>query len=82
MGLQLRDSLIEDEATVKSTAEFGAVVEAYRTAFSSCARVLDLDKCAFQAQWFSDFYRRNYDALMVFHLFDNVINDVDKVRDW
>lgn len=58
------------------------MIEAYRAAFSSCALVLDLDKHAFQAEWFGDFYRRNYDALMVKSLFDNVIDDVDKVRDW
>jgi hypothetical protein len=74
--------LIDDEEAAKSRTEFAATVEAYNAAFSACALVLDLDRCAFQTPWFSDFYRRNYDALMVKNIFDNIIEDVDKVRDW
>ena len=80
--MQIRDALIDDEKTAKSSPQYGAAIEAYRTAFSSCALVLDLDKCAFQAEWFSEFYRRNYDALMVRNINDNVIDNVDHVRDW
>lgn len=31
---------------------------------------------------FKAFYRRNYDALMVKSIYDNVMNDVDRVRIW
>lgn len=31
---------------------------------------------------FKQFYRRNYDALMVNSIYENVINDVDRVRIW
>ena len=31
---------------------------------------------------FKEFYRRNYDALMVNSIYENVINDVDRVRIW
>lgn len=82
MGLEILDSLIQDEEALKSSPKVTVVVEAYRTAFSSCALVLDLDRCAFQAEWFSEFYKRNYDALMVKNLYDNIIDDVDEVRDW
>lgn len=80
--MQLRDNLIDDEEAAKSSPEYGAAIEAYRAAFSSCALVLEFDKCAFQAKWFNEFYRRNYDALMVKSIYDNVIDSVDHVRDW
>lgn len=31
---------------------------------------------------FKEFYRRNYDALMVYSIYDNIMNDVDRVRIW
>ena len=31
---------------------------------------------------FKAFYRRNYDALMVYSIYDNIMNDVDRVRIW
>lgn len=55
---------------------------AYKEAFAACALVLSMDKLAFQADWFKPFYRRNYDALMVKSIYDNVIDDVDSVRHW
>jgi hypothetical protein len=82
IGLQLRDMLIKDEVKAKSSPDYEAAIMAYREAFSSCAQVLELDKCSFQSKWYSEFYRRNYDALMVKSIFDNVIDDVDHVRDW
>lgn len=82
VGLQLLDALVKDEEATKAKPGYGATIQAYTTAFSSCALVLELDKCAFQAEWFGDFYRRNYDALMVKSLYDNVIDDVDNVREW
>jgi hypothetical protein len=78
----LRDLLIKDEKKAKSSPDYETAIQAYRDAFSSCAQVLELDKLAFQSTWFSEFYRRNYDALMLKSIFDNVIDDVDHVRDW
>lgn len=66
----------------KSSKDCEAVVSAYQDAFEACARVLSLDRLAFQTEWFKAFYRRNYDALMVKSVYENVINDVDSVRTW
>ena len=57
-------------------------IAAFKEAFAACSQVLTIDKLAFQADWFKSFYRRNYDALMVKSIFDNVMNDVDNVRVW
>jgi len=54
----------------------------YRESFEACAAVLKLAKLAFQADWFKAFYRRNYDALMIKSVYDNVVDDVDNVREW
>jgi len=54
----------------------------YTKAFEACSKLLVLDKLAFQLGWFKTFWRRNYDALMVKSLFDNVIGKVDNVREW
>jgi hypothetical protein len=80
-GANIAESLIQDE-TVKKSAEYTSAVEAYREAFDACAKVVSLDKYAFQAPWLSSFYKRNYDALMMKSLYDNVVGDVDKVRHW
>ena len=79
-GKEILDKLISKGS--KHTMECGATIAAYRTAFSACARVRDIDKLAFHAPWFQEFYRRNYDALMIKSIYDNVIDDVDKVRYW
>lgn len=54
----------------------------YRESFEACEYVLSLDKNAFQSPWFSDFYRRNYNALMILSMYENVVDDVDCVRYW
>jgi len=59
-----------------------AATELYRAAFEACAEVLKLDKLAFQADWFKAFFRRNYDALMIKSVYDNIVDDVDNVREW
>lgn len=56
--------------------------QAYRDAFAACAQVISIDKLAFQSDWFKSFFRRNYDALMVKSIYDNIIDDVDRVRVW
>ena len=57
-------------------------VKAYEAAFKACREVLEADKLAFQCSWFKKFYTRNYDALMVLNVYENVRDDVDKVREW
>lgn len=75
-------SLLEDSRIAKESEEYKSALSSYKDAFQSCAKVLELDKLAFQADWFRVFYRRNYDALMVKSMYDNVIQDVDNVRHW
>ena len=74
--------LMRDEKRVKMSTEYSDAIFAYKEAFSACSRVLSLDKLSFHSPWFREFYRRNYDALMIKSLFDNVIDDVDNVRHW
>lgn len=81
-GILMRDQLFKDETSAKANAVYTKAIALYRDAFDACAKVLTLDKHAFHARWFGDFYRRNYDALMVLSMYDNVIDDVDKVRYW
>jgi hypothetical protein len=57
-------------------------VAAYKESFVACAAVLELDNLAFQARWFKDFWRRNYDSLMVLSIYENLVDDVDNVREW
>jgi hypothetical protein len=54
----------------------------YQQAFEVCKSVLESDKLALQNTWLKNFFRRNYDALMVKSVFDNAIDDVDEVRSW
>ena len=58
------------------------VIDLYRQAFDACATLLKFDKLSFHSDWFKQFYRRNYDALMIKSIYDNVIEDVDEVRRW
>lgn len=81
-GRMLMDKLINDCSKVKETDEYKAAIASYSEAFSACAKVLDIDKLAFQADWFRKFYQRNYDALMIKSMYDNLIEDTDDVRDW
>ncbi|KAL7467599.1 hypothetical protein ACHAXS_007844 [Conticribra weissflogii] len=66
----------------KQCSSCAVAISAYKEAFEACAQVLSLDKNAFQAHWFKSFFRRNYDALMVKSVYDNVMEDVDNVRVW
>jgi hypothetical protein len=59
-----------------------SAIQLYNTAFRACREVLKLDKLAFHADWFKSFYRRNYDALMLKTVYENVMEDVDEVRQW
>jgi hypothetical protein len=82
LGHSIMDNLIRNEEDTKKSKAYSVVVIGYQESFQACARVLELDKMAFQADWFRDFYRRNYDALMVYSMHSNVMEDVDTVRHW
>lgn len=81
-GSELLRQLLEDERKAKSSDAYKSSVAAYQDAFAACAEVRNMDKLAFHADWFKDFYRRNYDALMIKSVYDNVIDNVDQVRNW
>jgi hypothetical protein len=82
MGYSVFDKLIRDEGEAKRSREYPVAIQAYQEAFQACAYVLDLDKLAFQAEWFREFYRRNFDALMILSMHSNVMEDIDNVRHW
>jgi hypothetical protein len=64
-------------------SEIGQVaIQSYNDVFEKCRKVLKIDRLAFHAEWFKSFYRRNYDALMVKSVYENVIDDTDEVREW
>jgi hypothetical protein len=82
-GRAIVEKLIKDEeSVVKCSEDYDRAIDLYRQAFDACSKVLTLDKHAFYAQWFREFYKRNYDALMIKSMYDNVIDDVDRVRYW
>ena len=81
LGRSIMGRLIKAEVT-KGDADYREAIEAYQHAFSACAMTLSLDKLAFQAEWFANFYRRNFEALMIKSMYDNVIEDVDNTREW
>lgn len=81
-GHAILTHLVNDEKGIKDTPQYSSVVHTYREAFEACARVRELDKLAFHSDWFKEFYRRNVDALVIKSLYDNVIDDIDKVRYW
>jgi hypothetical protein len=76
------DKVLLDFTSVKTGEDCIRATILYRDAFDACAVVLSLDKFAFHSVWFSAFYRRNYNALMVLSMYENVIDDVDRVRYW
>jgi tetratricopeptide (TPR) repeat protein len=82
LGEQLRPKLLAIGKAAKRDRLYKEAVSAYEDAFEKCSRVRDLDKLAFHSEWFKRFYARNYDALMVKSVYDNVMEDVDNVRYW
>jgi hypothetical protein len=82
LGFQSMKRLQSDEQKEKQNKEYVVAVQRYRDAFAACAAVRDLDKHSFHARWFREFYKRNFDALMIKSLFDNVKDDTDNVRYW
>jgi hypothetical protein len=82
VGFQVMKRLQTDEKKAKASDEYKEAIRIYREAFGACSRVRDMDKHSFQAPWFREFYKRNFDALMIKSLYDNVMDDVDNVRYW
>lgn len=82
LGKRAAKRLREDEWRAKRESEYEAAISLYRESFEACATVLSMDKIAFHAPWFAEYYKRNYDALMIKSMYDNVIEDVDNVRYW
>ncbi len=81
-GQNVYGSLKERKVSVQQCEACRKVAQKYEEAFTACAGVLQLDKLSFHAEWFKSFYRRNYDALMVKSVFDNIMNGDDDVREW
>ena len=82
LGVAVAVKLMKDEKRTKASIEYEEAIQKYIETFDACARVRELDKHAFQSDWFREYYKRNYDALMIKSMYDNVINDDDKVRRW
>uniref|UniRef100_A0A7S3VB24 Uncharacterized protein n=1 Tax=Chaetoceros debilis TaxID=122233 RepID=A0A7S3VB24_9STRA len=76
-SMHVLDKKLKDGDTVRKSA-----VELYHKAFEACRDVLRFDKLAFHAEWLKSFYRRNFDALMVKSVFDNIDDNIDDVREW
>ena len=70
------------EGSTKQLDKYEKAVQIYQEAFVACAAVVEMDKHAFHAPWYATFFKRNYDALMIKNMYDNVVNDVDEVRHW
>jgi hypothetical protein len=81
-GNAIMQNLLADKYSRKRENEYERASSLYQQAFQACAAVLAADKHAFYSPWFSDFYQRNYDALQVKSVYDNVMEDIDKVRYW
>jgi hypothetical protein len=82
LGMRLLPKLLANGKAAKRDRLYKEAFLAYEDAFEKCSRVRELDKLAFHSDWFRSFYARNYDALMVKSVYDNVIDDVDNVRYW
>ena len=76
-------SLLTDGTRISSShPTILSAKRAYNDAFHACKVLLRLDKLSFHADWFKQFYRRNYDALMVKSIYDNIMDGTDNVREW
>jgi hypothetical protein len=81
-GETVMNGLLANEELTKKSDGYESAIKLYREAFSACAKVLALDKHSFQSKWFAEFYKRNFDALMIKSIYDNMMDDVDNVRHW
>lgn len=80
-GKSIMGDLLGAKLDTKSI-ECQEITRFYWEAIETCKVVLQLDSLAFRADWFKSFFRRNYDALMVKSIYDNVVHDTDNVRAW
>jgi hypothetical protein len=74
--------LLKNGKAAKRDKLYKEAIDAYHRAFEACARVRDIDNQCFTSIWFRNFYQRNYNALMIKSVYDNVIDNVDDVRYW
>jgi hypothetical protein len=82
IGCTVMEELLASEGLAKKSDGYESAIKLYRESFSACTKVLALDKHSFQSNWFREFYKRNYDALMIKSIYDNMMNNVDNVRHW
>ena len=82
LGNSVLKSLKQSRKRVADLPAYDAIVQAYQEAFDTCSHIVSMDKYAFQVPWFGSFFDRNYDALMIKSVYDNVVNDTDNVRHW
>jgi hypothetical protein len=76
------EKVLSSYSSVNKCEDCVVATQMYRESFEACEYVLSLDKNAFQLPWFSDFYKRNYNALMILSMYDNLVNKVDDVSYW
>lgn len=76
------EKVLVNYTSVNSCEDCMVATQMYRDSFEACEYVLSLDKNSFQSPWFGEFYRRNYNALMVLSMYENVVNNIDGVRYW
>jgi len=81
-GENLLPKVLSNGKALKRDSLYTEVIDAYHGAFEACIRVRDLDAQSFTSTWFRIFYQRNYNALMIKSVYDNVIDNVDDVRYW
>lgn len=81
-GQAILHQLVKSERKTKNSTDYREAINAYNEAFEACARARDIDKLQFHTDWFGEFYQRNYDALMIKSMYDNVKDNVDNVRYW
>jgi hypothetical protein len=81
-GDKLLPKLISNERGAKRDLLYSEAINAYQRAFEACAYVHELDSQSFSSTWFRIFYQRNYNALIIKSVYDNVVDNVDDVRYW
>jgi len=81
-GEKLLPKLLSNEKGAKRDKLYTEAIGAYYSAFAACAHVRDFDSQSFTSTWFRTFYQRNYNALMIKSVYDNVLDNVDDVRYW
>jgi hypothetical protein len=82
LGAHAFSVLTDGTRVTDSNPIISSAKRAYNDAFNACKVLLKHDKLSFYADWFKQFYRRNYDALMVKSIYDNVMDGADNVREW